>query len=138
VPDWYKQEGPSLLPFSQLNFSFISIYRLYKVSDLKMAFTTRLVVDTRHYAQNFTQDIDLASLSASKDLAFGLVGAIVLLTVLTQWIIKTYKFWQYPFVNKARWWNTSKAKENYLWNAQKLLVDGFQQVCILSVIQSIF
>lgn len=100
-----------------------------------MAFTTRLVVDTHHYAQNFTQDIDLASLSASKDLAFGLVGAIVLLTVLAQWIIKTYKFWQYPFVNKASWWNTSTAKENYLWNAQKLLVDGFHQVCILSVIQ---
>ncbi|EEA24836.1 cytochrome P450 monooxygenase, putative [Talaromyces marneffei ATCC 18224] len=92
-----------------------------------MTFTTRLVVDTHHYAQNLTQDFDFTSLSTSKDLTFGLVGGIVLFAVFAQWIIKTYKFWQYPFVNKASWWNPSKAKENYLWNAQQLLVDGFHQ-----------
>ncbi|GAM40345.1 hypothetical protein TCE0_038r12627 [Talaromyces pinophilus] len=92
-----------------------------------MAFTTRLIVNTRQYAQNLTQDIDLASLSASKDLAFGLIGSILLLAVFAQWIVKAYKFWQYPFVNKAGWWNASKAKENFVWNAQKLLVDGFHQ-----------
>lgn len=122
--------------------SFISTYttnphpaRLDQVFDLKMAFTTRLVANTHQYAQNLTQDIDLASLSTSKDLALGIVGIVVLLAVFAQWIIKTYKFWQYPFVNKASWWNASKAKENYLWNAQKLLVDGFHQVCSLGLSQ---
>lgn len=96
-----------------------------------MAFTTRLVANTHQYAHNLTQDIDLASLSTSKDLAFGLIGCILLLAVFAQWIVKTYKFWQYPFVNKARWWNASKAKEKFRWNAQKLLVDGFRQVRFL-------
>ena len=94
-----------------------------------MAFTTRLIINTHQYAQNLTQDIDLASLSTSKDLAFGLIGTILLLTIFAQWIAKSYTFWQYTFVNKSNWWNASKAKENYLWNAQKLLVDGFHQVC---------
>ena len=93
-----------------------------------MAFTTHLIVSTHQYAQNLTQDIDLASLSTSKDLAFSLIGSILLLAVFAQWIVKTYKFWQYPFVNTARWWNASKAKDNFVWNAQKLLVDGFHQV----------
>lgn len=96
-----------------------------------MAFTTRLVVSTNQYAQNLIQDIDLASLSTSKDLAFGLIGSILLVIVFAHWIVKTYKFWQYPFVNKAKWWNASKSKENFVWNAQKLLVDGFYQVRFL-------
>jgi hypothetical protein len=108
--------------------------RLDQVFDLTMAFTTRLIANTHQYAQNLTQDIDLASLSTSKDLAFGIVGIVVLLAAFAQWIIKTYKFWQYPFVNKASWWNASKVKENYLWNAQKLLVDGFHEVCILGLL----
>lgn len=96
-----------------------------------MAFATRLVANTSQYAQDLTQHLDLASFSTSKDLAFTFVGSILLLILFTQWAVETYKFRQYPFVNKASWWNASKAKENYRWNAQKLLVDGFHQVCYL-------
>lgn len=92
-----------------------------------MGLVTRLASAPQD-VQNLTEHIDLDSLSTSKYIAFALTGTILLLTIITQWITTKYNLRKYHIINKVSWWNASKAKENFVRNAQKLLLEGFRKV----------
>jgi hypothetical protein len=61
------------------------------------------------------------------DVAISL-AAIALVTLLAQWVWHQYRLSHIPVFNKADPRNLNKTKDNFLWNAQKLLVDGFVKV----------
>jgi hypothetical protein len=53
--------------------------------------------------------------------------AAILLTLLSQWAVRKYKLRKIPVLNRATWFNASTAKDNWRWNARKLLYDGFRK-----------
>lgn len=80
-------------------------------------------------AHSMAGDMVLVWPSTSTELALG-IAVIVSLVFMAQWAVQSYKLWQWHVINNSNWWNRSKAKEAFRWNARKLLYDGFAKVCI--------
>ncbi|OKL62285.1 hypothetical protein UA08_02496 [Talaromyces atroroseus] len=77
--------------------------------------------------------LSLEFLLTSKVVLAPSVAAIILLALLAQWAVRTYKLRKLPIFNRVGWFNRSKAKDNWRWNARQLLFDGFsKRVMILS------
>lgn len=97
-----------------------------------MAADSHLPLNTTHTStwQTISHDTDIVAILSSVSAGYGLLtlGSIMMVVLIGRWVMNATKFAQYEFVNKAGFWDKTKARDNYLWNARKLLLDGFSKV----------